>query len=457
MPDDQFSPPLPEQLNGWKEIATYLGKSVRAAQRWERELGLPVHRIRTAAGQSIYALRSEIDEWRRRNEVTTAVDEEEDEAADGRKRRRPRASYAALFAAALSIVTAIAVAMIIIREQAAEPVSFEFSGRSFVARDGRGVAVWNYPLPRAPERIGAQDRPQLAARNARRADIDGDGTDEVLAVVRLPPGPDGRREAETLFCWDLHGKVRWKYQPSLKLDFRAGSYNGPWMVLDFVVAHDAHEVWASVGHDTWWAEAIVRIDRNGNPKTDFVHAGLFYALDYETFGGQGRVFAAGASNAESSATLSVIDPAHPPSRWPLQADSPYSCVNCPKGEPAATILLPRTEFLAASGAPFAIARQIEPDMSMIRVVTDEFPDFSSSCLGMFWIEPGLERGAFATSDGCIPLHRHLESIGTLSHHLEDCPQRHGRLIGKKWTKQGGWQDLVFDAVAPPLPQGRLVY
>ena len=31
-------------LNSWKEIASYLGRSVRTVQRWEREFGLPVHR-----------------------------------------------------------------------------------------------------------------------------------------------------------------------------------------------------------------------------------------------------------------------------------------------------------------------------------------------------------------------------------------------------------------------------
>ena len=40
---------LPDRpdLQGWKEIATHLNKSVRAVQRWEQELGLPVHRLKT--------------------------------------------------------------------------------------------------------------------------------------------------------------------------------------------------------------------------------------------------------------------------------------------------------------------------------------------------------------------------------------------------------------------------
>ena len=52
-----------DRLNGWKEIAVHLGKSVRTMQRWERELGFPVHRIHTARGEIIYTFRSEIGAW----------------------------------------------------------------------------------------------------------------------------------------------------------------------------------------------------------------------------------------------------------------------------------------------------------------------------------------------------------------------------------------------------------
>lgn len=52
------------RLVGWKEVATYLGKGVRTVQRWERELALPIHRVKTSgSGGSVYAERHEIDEW----------------------------------------------------------------------------------------------------------------------------------------------------------------------------------------------------------------------------------------------------------------------------------------------------------------------------------------------------------------------------------------------------------
>lgn len=50
------------RLDSWKEIADYLRRSVRTAQRWERDAGLPVRRI-SSDGGAVYAFRSEIDAW----------------------------------------------------------------------------------------------------------------------------------------------------------------------------------------------------------------------------------------------------------------------------------------------------------------------------------------------------------------------------------------------------------
>ena len=51
-------------LSSWKEIAAYLGVTVRTAQRWERFEGLPVHRLMHAKLGSAYGFRTEIDAWR---------------------------------------------------------------------------------------------------------------------------------------------------------------------------------------------------------------------------------------------------------------------------------------------------------------------------------------------------------------------------------------------------------
>jgi hypothetical protein len=49
-------------LNSWKEIALYLGRGVRTAQRWER-YGLPVRRLAPGPRASVIADTGDIDAW----------------------------------------------------------------------------------------------------------------------------------------------------------------------------------------------------------------------------------------------------------------------------------------------------------------------------------------------------------------------------------------------------------
>lgn len=51
------------RLDSWKAIAAYLGRDVSTVIRWEKEKGLPVHRLPGGKRQAIFALTSEIDAW----------------------------------------------------------------------------------------------------------------------------------------------------------------------------------------------------------------------------------------------------------------------------------------------------------------------------------------------------------------------------------------------------------
>lgn len=55
---------MPERrLESWKEIGAHLGRSPRTVQRWERQEGLPVHRLQHEKLGNVYAFASELDAW----------------------------------------------------------------------------------------------------------------------------------------------------------------------------------------------------------------------------------------------------------------------------------------------------------------------------------------------------------------------------------------------------------
>jgi len=58
--------PDTDRLDSWKEIANYLRREVRTVQLWEKKEGLPVHRHFHKQLGSVFALRSEIESWKRK-------------------------------------------------------------------------------------------------------------------------------------------------------------------------------------------------------------------------------------------------------------------------------------------------------------------------------------------------------------------------------------------------------
>src|SRR5712692_10591744 len=51
-----------KRLDSWKEIAAFFGRDERTVNRWEKELGLPVHRLPGTKGR-VYAFAEELSQW----------------------------------------------------------------------------------------------------------------------------------------------------------------------------------------------------------------------------------------------------------------------------------------------------------------------------------------------------------------------------------------------------------
>lgn len=54
-----------KRLDSWKAISAFLGKDVSTARRWEKESGLPVHRVPGNKRHAVYAFADELDAWLR--------------------------------------------------------------------------------------------------------------------------------------------------------------------------------------------------------------------------------------------------------------------------------------------------------------------------------------------------------------------------------------------------------
>jgi TolB-like protein len=61
------------RLESWKEIAAYLRRQVRTVNLWEKSEGLPVHRHLHSKRGTVYAYKTELDEWLRQRATSKSA------------------------------------------------------------------------------------------------------------------------------------------------------------------------------------------------------------------------------------------------------------------------------------------------------------------------------------------------------------------------------------------------
>ncbi len=57
-----------DRIHGWRAIADFLQRDERTAKRWEKQRGLPVHRIPGEGRANVYVHRSEVEDWLRQSD-----------------------------------------------------------------------------------------------------------------------------------------------------------------------------------------------------------------------------------------------------------------------------------------------------------------------------------------------------------------------------------------------------
>ena len=100
-------------LESWKEIASYLKRNVRTCQMWERQHGLPVHRLDGSPKAHVFAYTEELDTWLdqklHETERGTLVPDSGEHQAD----TPPRSRWRLGLGTALVIVTAAAGSLLV--------------------------------------------------------------------------------------------------------------------------------------------------------------------------------------------------------------------------------------------------------------------------------------------------------------------------------------------------------
>jgi hypothetical protein len=470
-------PSDPDILDGWKSVADYLGKSVRTAQRWRQEFGMPVHRLGGREGENVYAYRSELDEWRRqasRLRGFAASDQDGSERprtepeAQGPNRIRKRGLGPFAWGAATVALLAVlgyagwkAVSFGRRPETPAvvadrQPARWTVIGDWFHAYNAAGEELWRYhpgpnlstslygghtdagrvPLPDLPVQVSAA----IPMPSVIMSDIDGDGAGEVMLIAHASDPVEG----STLHCLDAKGRLRWTFKPRDPLGFGGEDYGPPARMPWVTLSSDPRgvtSVWVAAEHYTWFPTWIYRLDASGSVLARYGSNGRVNKLRFTSSGGRQLAWLGGVNNEKRTAAVAVFDLARFGGAAPAET-SKYRCDGCPPGGPDHYFVFPRADVSTLMGGMPAVAEfAIHPSGEVVVSVQQhnvQLPGEAQPALALtnYRLDAGLRVQGAEYFSQYVAVHDYYTSLGRLDHPFD--PQREATQLWPvlRWNGSG---------------------
>lgn len=392
-------------LSSWKEIADYLGVSVRTAQHWERHKGLPVRRL-PGEKSRVAAYPAELDRWL---EASLA-------AAPS---RRPAWVYLkAAAAAGLGLLLAAGAAYLLLTRKG-PPANFRHEGRTLVVTDERGRELWRKTFP---EVFHPQSTPEQILRYKRAwfVDLDGDGHVELLYSYS-PTTQEA--QGDTLFCFSDSGREKWRFVPGRALSTRAATFPRTYRLARLLPLDGRRGKGRNLAvvsfHAPRYAAQVAVLSHRGELLGEYFHSGHLGHIEAAELDGDGKpeLILAGISNGYAAATVLVLDPENLGGAS-QEENLDYQLLGLPPGREKARLLLPRT-CINRKFCPYSVPGFLGLAGDTIRVQVSEKVDYAGDATVHYVFDRKLELKEVIFSDGLRILHRELEAAGQLDHSLSD--------------------------------------
>lgn len=162
-------------LSSWKEISGYLNCGLRTCHRWEKEYGLPVHRIEGAEKSPVFAYKEELDAWLKQKLTNNQIPQK-------RKIQFPKLRPRPLIVAVISLC-AVGLGYFLISLSTKPSSKMQWHKANIVVSDPaeETLTVWSFN----EQETFAPNLKAGPIRFARVAidDIDNDGVPEIAALM----------------------------------------------------------------------------------------------------------------------------------------------------------------------------------------------------------------------------------------------------------------------------------
>jgi hypothetical protein len=336
-------------LTSWKEIARYLHRDIRTCLRWEKNFGLPIHRIDPDSDKSrVFAYQNELDEWLRQDRASLS-------SSHGRSHRL---SSRSVFAISLLILAVVAGALyfLVIRPALGpkEPVDFLIKGSTLIILNDQGSELWRYNT--GLENLCGNEVyrqhyqfKRLLNRHSSLpylliGDIDGDRSREVL----FSPQTQNETKEGEVFCFDRKGKLLWSFQAGRQMNFGSKTYSSDYrisgIVPDDLDGDGDHEILVISTHRPDWPCQLALLDSKGDLSGEFWNAGYINDLTCVDLNDDGvkEVIVGGNNNEYGRGCLAVFKATLMRGGSPQQ-NAAFQSPDLEPGSELYYVLLPRTD------------------------------------------------------------------------------------------------------------------
>jgi hypothetical protein len=355
-----------QRLDSWKDIASYLGRDVRTAIRWEKEKGLPVRRVPGGQRKAVFAYTSELDAWLTQEPLNNTTETTGQQPGDlETDLDNDRFAILPILAASVGnsrVGLALPLLIVVVllgglslfalfgRSRLSQPnfpVQIDFSQDSVLALDPEAKLLWTHAFP-GKLIPGMLSVIEPLSHFSYIGDFRGEGDQEVLLIApyRSGPNPEDMQRTE-VDLFSSRGQLLWSYHPHARFEFGTHELSGAWLVLNLLVTPHGNrkQIWASVSDEAWGNTFVVNLDPvTGKDTLRFVNTGTIHSLSEMTTPHGTFLIAGGFNNEPDTGSLAVIDEARPFAASPQSASTRHKCMNCPSGDPDYYFEFPRSEI-----------------------------------------------------------------------------------------------------------------
>jgi hypothetical protein len=335
-------------LTSWKEIAAYLDRDVRTCIRWEKALGLPVHRLEPDSKAKVFAYKDEVDRWIQAR------------SGPGSPPRGPIPAMkpgGLLFVIpALFVLAAAAYFLVPGFKKDAVPADFHIRESVLVVTNARGAELWHYDTGLADlegetfyrehfqdKKRGLDYVPVWPCISFK--DINRDGRIETLFSTQT------RSEVGEglLLCFDAKGHELWRFAAGRELAFGGKIHRREYRIFGFDVTDyngdGKLEVLVLSFHKPDWPCQVALLDAAGSLAGEYWNSGyLMDAVSGDIDGDGVKEMALSGVNNEYRRGCVVIFRAGDVQGCSPQTDDAYRSPALLPGRQTAYILFPNPDF-----------------------------------------------------------------------------------------------------------------